>query len=139
MSKVKGSRYERELLHMFWKEEGWSGLRCPGSGSTPLPSPDLLVTDKNNYLAIECKAIKGKNKYFSPEEINQLNEFAQAFGAQPIIAMRFNQKGWFFFTPEDLRKTKNNFYAATLALAEEKGLRFESLVGRETCRNTLTT
>ena len=131
MSKQKGSRYERELLHMFWKEQEWSGLRCPGSGSTPLPSPDLLITNKKTYYAIECKAIKGKSKYFSEGEINQLQEFAEAFGAVPLIAIRFDKKGWFFFEPQELKRTKNNFYAMTLNLAQESGRRFESIVGRQ--------
>ena len=131
MSKQKGSHYERELLHMFWNTEGWSGLRCPGSGSTPLPSPDLLVTNAKDYLAIECKALAGTSKYFSQEDIDQLTTFAKAFGAKPLIGIRFMRKGWFFLTPDQLRKTKNNFYAATVQIAEEKGMRFEALVRRK--------
>jgi len=129
MSKVKGSRYERELLHMFWDTGAWSGIRCPGSGSTPLPSPDLLVTNKTSYLAIECKAIKGRSKYFSEEEIQQLTNFAEAFGALPLIGIRFNGKGWYFLKPEQLKRTKNKFYVATLDLAQKEAMRFEKLTG----------
>jgi len=66
MNKAKGSRAERELLAMFW-ENNFGGYRSAGSGSTPLPSPDILVGNGKKYLAIECKSIKGnreKHKHF---------------------------------------------------------------------------
>ena len=69
MSKAKGSRAERELLGMFW-ENNFAGYRAAGSGSTPLPSPDLLVGNGKRYLAIECKSLKSKAKYLEEEQIS---------------------------------------------------------------------
>ena len=63
MSKKKGSRTERELFYLFY-ESSWMPIRVAGSGSTPIPAPDLLVGNGKRVLAIECKAIKGTKKYF---------------------------------------------------------------------------
>ena len=62
--KSKGTRGERELFHLFWNNQ-WGCIRTAGSGSTPLPAPDLLASKKNRYLAIECKVLKNniKDKY----------------------------------------------------------------------------
>jgi len=60
MSKRKGTLYERELFHMFWNSS-WAAVRSAGSGSTPLPAPDILAGNKEKLLAIECKAIKTKS------------------------------------------------------------------------------
>ena len=67
MSKKKGSRTERELLKLFW-ESGWYCIRMAGSGSMPLPCPDLLSGKKGRSLAIECKSGKGKNRRYIPKE-----------------------------------------------------------------------
>jgi len=125
--KEKGSRAERELVHLFW-ESGFGALRCPGSGSTPLPSPDVLATDSKRYLAIECKSIKSSQKSFKPEEIAQLEFFAEKFGAEPWIAMRFDKKGWYFLKTQTIKKTKNNNYSITFNHALEHGIRFEELI-----------
>ncbi|MBS3111872.1 Holliday junction resolvase [Candidatus Woesearchaeota archaeon] len=126
--KEKGSRAERELVHKFYDTYPWIALRAPGSGSTPLPSPDVLATNTKRYLAIECKSIKSKQKTFKPEEIEQLLEFSKRFGAEPWIGIKFNHKGWFFIKPEEIKQTKQNNYSITLNLVEEKGIKFEKLI-----------
>ena len=127
--KEKGSRAERELVHRFW-DIGFGALRCPGSGSTPLPSPDILATDSKRYLAIECKSIKNSQKTFKPEEIEQLIEFSTKFGAEPWIGMKFNHKGWYFIEPKDIKKTKSNNYSITYNHIKQHGIRFEDLTKR---------
>jgi len=126
MSKRKGTRYERELVHMF-HDSGFSVVRSAGSGSTPLPAPDLIVSNSKRILAIECKAIKSTRKYFPEKEINELNEFSEKFGAEPYIAIRFDRKGWFFVKTEDLGFGKTNHYVS-YDLAVEKGKRFEEII-----------
>ena len=128
-SKGKGTRAERELLHMFWETGTWAAIRSPGSGSTPLPSPDILAGDgKKRYLAIECKSLKEKRKYFDQDEINQLLEFSKKFGAEPRVAVRFDKVGWYFFPPYELIKGKKNF-VVSMKHAEKKGLNFNELIG----------
>src|SRR3989344_1908162 len=125
--KDKGSRAERELLAMFW-DNGFGGYRSAGSGSTPLPSPDILVGNGKKYLAIECKSTKTKAKYLEPEQIKELIEFSKRFGAEPWIGLRFNNLGWYFIQPHKLEKTKTGTLIASLEFLQKNGLRFENLI-----------
>lgn len=124
--KSKGTRGERELFHLFWKNE-FAVVRSAGSGSTTLPSPDLLASNGKRYLAIECKVLNQTNKFFSEEEIEQLLEFSKKFGAEPWIAIKFSYKGWYFLQPKEINKTKNG-HSITLNLAKEKGVRFDEII-----------
>ena len=127
MSKAKGSRAERELFHKLW-DHGFFVLRAAGSGSTSRPAPDLLASNGRRVLAIECKSIKGTRKYFDEEEIQQLMTFAMGFGAEPWIAMRFDNRGWHFVSVQHLEKSGKN-YCISLSSVETHGVTFESLVG----------
>lgn len=124
--KRKGSRAERELVAMFW-EAGHAALRAPGSGSTPLPSPDILASIKRGYLAIECKSLASNQKTFKPEDFAQLEQFAKAFNAEAWIGMRFDYDGWYFIQPKDVKQTGNGNFSITKNLAKLKGISFEEL------------
>ncbi len=126
MSKSKGSRTERELIRMFYDTGVYIALRATGSGSTPLPAPDLLVGGKNRVLAIECKSGKDK-RYIKKDQIDELKEFASRFGAQPLIGARFDRLGWYFLKIEDLHVSKGGNHLITKEIALEKGITFEKL------------
>ncbi|MBU3941048.1 MAG: Holliday junction resolvase [Nanoarchaeota archaeon] len=126
--KSKGTRAERELFHMLW-DSGWSTVRSAGSGSTPLPNPDLIASNGSKILAIECKAIKNSSKHFNKTEINQLIEFSTKFGAEPWFAIKFDNQGWNFLRPEELKKTKTGNYSVNLNLAKQSGIKFDELIG----------
>jgi len=111
---------------MFW-ENGFSGVRTAGSGSTPFPAPDLLVSNSRKILAIECKAVRSNRKYFPEKEISELNEFSIKFGAEPYIAIRFDRKGWFFMHTRDLGFGKTAHFIS-YDLAVEKGKKFEEII-----------
>ena len=132
-SKGKGTRCERELIHKFYNS-GFSVVRSAGSGSTPLPSPDIIVSNSRDIFAIECKALSSTRKYFSQKEINELKDFSEKFGATPLIAIRFDRIGWFFVHLKDMGFSKTNYYIS-LELAREKGIKFDEI--RE--RNKLST
>ena len=125
--KEKGSRAERELLAMFWNN-GYGGYRAAGSGSTPLPSPDLLVGNGKRYLAIACKSLKSKSKYLKEAQVNDLLKFSKIFGAESWIGLRFNNIGWYFIQPNKLNKTKNGTLIASLEVVKERGLTFDELI-----------
>ena len=127
MSKSKGTRTERELLHKFYNTNEWICLRAPGSGNTTLPSPDLLAGNGKRHLAIECKATKKTSKHFPKQEIEDLENFARKFGAEPWVGLRFDQKEWFFLRTKDL-KDSGKMFGVSLKLIEEKGLTFEKLI-----------
>ncbi len=124
--KSKGINAERNLIHKFWSE-GWAALRIAGSGSMKYPSADVLASNKIRELAIECKTSNDKNKYLKKEEVSQLKEFSDIFGAEPWIAVKFDRHDWLFINPEDLKDSGNNFLVS-LDLAEKKGLSFGELL-----------
>lgn len=124
--KAKGTRGERELVK-FFNEAGWVCIRAAGSGSSRYPAPDLLAGNAMRRLAIECKMIGSEKKYFDQGEIDQLQTFAQKFGAESWIGIRFPAEEWYFLMLEDLEKTGTN-WAISLELAKRKGLKFEELI-----------
>jgi len=126
--KSKGIGAERELIHLFWKTNEWSACRVAGSGSMIYPSPDILAGSGEKKLAIECKACKGDSQYFPLDELASLQAFADRFGAEPWIAIRFDREEWVFVRPEQLEKTPTQ-YVAKKNVVFSKGLRFEGLVG----------
>ncbi len=134
MSKRKGTLYERELFHLFWNNN-WAAVRSAGSGSTPLPAPDILAGNHNNLLAIECKAIKSKSQHFNKSEILQLQEFADKIKAIPIIGMRFDNIGWFFLNANELTTNKNGNYTINLNLCQNQGISFKELIDYENKTN----
>lgn len=128
-TKSKGTRSERELFHMLW-DTGFAVMRCAGSGSTTKPAVDLLAGNTKHFFAIECKAVKGEAKYLSDEDVAQLLIFAQQFGAEPWLAVRFDNKGWFFLDARTLEKSKGKSFVVSYDAVQEKGLVFEEFVKR---------
>ena len=124
--KSKGSAAERDLIHKFWAN-GWAAVRVAGSGSTHFPSPDILVGNNLKKFALEVKATKDAKKYFPKEEIKNLKFFAEKFGAEPWVVIKFDRDDYYFISIEDLEETSASFIAS-LELARRKGLLFEELV-----------
>ncbi|RME54205.1 Holliday junction resolvase [Candidatus Woesearchaeota archaeon] len=128
MSKKKGSRVERELFHMLWDMD-WAVVRSAGSGSTTMPSPDLIASNGKRILAIECKAVKGSRKYLTFEEVEQLSLFSDNFGAEPWVSIKFDNKGWYFLHLSSLPKSKGSSYSISLEFAIKHGKSFEEFIG----------
>ena len=124
--KSKGINAERELVHMFWGEN-WACLRIAGSGSIKYPSPDLLVGNSLRRLAVECKTTKDSKKYFEKNQIYSLKKFAEIFGAEPWVAIKFKGENWYFISIEDLAETDKCFMA-DVESAKNKGLLFEEMI-----------
>ena len=124
--KAKGMNAERDLIHKFWSKQ-WTSIRVAGSGSMKYPACDVLATNKLRTLAIECKTSKDPTKYIPKPDIDQLKEFAFLFGAEPWIAVRFNNRSWYFLNPEDLEETDSS-YRISIKEAEKKGLLFEEVI-----------
>jgi|TARA_Y100000310_G_scaffold341870_1_gene442646 Holliday junction resolvase len=125
-SKAKGTRAERELLHMF-HEKDFAVLRVAGSGSSTIPSCDLLVGKDGRSLAVECKFIKDKI-YFRDEQIKELKEFSKIFGANLVFAIKVMSRGWFFLDLESLGKSSKGTYLISYDVAKEKGLSFDEFI-----------
>jgi len=126
-TKAKGTHAERELFHMLW-DQGFAVLRCAGSGSTTKPAVDLIAGNRTHFLAIECKALKGKAKYLSQDDIEQLLTFAQQFGAEAWLAVRFDNKGWRFIEAQKIEKSKGNSFVVSYEWLQKQGVGFEDLI-----------
>jgi Holliday junction resolvase len=107
---TKGAKGERELLSLFY-EEGFVGFRAPSSGSTTERElPDVLVGNGELVFAIEVKRSGGDYEYLDEYEIEDLHYFAEAFGAEPFIAVRFDYGDWFLFEDHELHQTDGGRY-----------------------------
>ena len=129
--KRKGTRAERELLHLF-HDYGWMGVRTAGSGSTSLLAPDLLVGNGKRHLAIECKSIARRSKYFYEAELKQISDFGKKFGAEAWVGIRFDKIKWFFIEVKDIKKGKKGkgkCYVITFDFVRKKGFTFKELIG----------
>ena len=125
--KAKGSNSERDLIHKF-NNNGWVAIRSAGSGSMQFPSPDILAGNNLRRLAIECKTTAGLKKYLTKKEVDELVFFAQKFGAEPWIAVKFDRMDWFFLSIDDLEITDKS-YSIDILMAKRKGLSFEQVIG----------
>ncbi len=123
--KSRGIAGERDLIHKFWSV-GWASVRVAGSGSSQFPSPDIITSNNIRKLVIETKITREDKKYFPEKEIRSLKFFAEKFGAEPWIGLKFFQKQWLFISTEDLRETKSS-YVISKEEAEVKGLTLEEL------------
>ncbi len=128
-TKSKGTNAERDLIHKF-NDNDWVAIRSAGSGSMQYPSPDILAGNNLRRLAIECKAINDTKKYFTVKEINELVFFANKFGAEAWVAIKFDKMSWFFLNIEDLDKTDKS-YNIDIPTAKKKGLSFEQVIGKD--------
>ena len=107
--KSKGCNAERELIHLFWGTGIWAACRVAGSGSIKYPVPDIIASNTSKRLAIECKACAGLSQYLSKKEVFDLKKFAELTGAEPVIAVRFNNEEWRFFHTCILKDSGKNF------------------------------
>jgi Holliday junction resolvase len=124
--KNKGTTAERELIHKFWSN-GWAAFRAAGSGSSRYSCPDIIAGNSLRKIALEVKSINDERKYFSLAEINALRDFSHIFGSEAWIAIKFQGKGWHFFSIEDLNETHSGF-SINYKDKELKGFSFDELL-----------
>lgn len=136
----KGTRSERELVNLL-HETAHAVMRAPASGGgTKRELPDVLTGDGESFYAIEAKA-SGKDKiYIDSEEVEDLKYFADGFGAEAKIGVRFDVEhgdpaygndddpGWYFFDLDELHETRGGNYRIKKERAIAEGERFNSLV-----------
>ena len=128
----KGSSRERELVDMFW-EAGFGVVRAPASGSaTERDLPDVLAGNGESFYAIEAKSSSGDPIYLDGEEVTALEFFAKNFGAEPRIGIRFDEREWSFFTPEELYVTDGGNYRVKRETAIAAGEDILELAGEST-------
>ena len=122
-NKAKGSKAERELLSIF-TENGWRCVRAAGSGVNDNSPCDLIAAKlgKPGYT-IEAKSSKSKNIYITKEQVEDFIKFSHIIGLNPVFAARFNNNGWIFLKPEQLKDSGKN-WAINLDHAKSNGFKF---------------
>ena len=126
--KAKGTAAENELIHKFWDTNSWVCVRVAGSGSTKYPSPDLLASRGDKKIVMEVKVVNDVKKYFTGQEIRDLEYFGQKFGAQSWVGVRFQDNQWFFLPSSELEQTKSENYVISLIEMKRKGFSFEEMI-----------
>jgi len=128
-SNAKGDRRERELVNAL-DDAGFAVMRAPASGSaTERELPDVLAGNGEEFYAIEAKSSEGAPIYLDGDEVEALLFFAQNFGANPRIGVRFDREDWYFFHPGDLHVTDGGNYRVKKETALAEGTDFPELVG----------
>lgn len=102
-------------------------MRAAGSGSQQYPSPDVIASNNLRTLAIECKLTTETRKYFTKQEVKELIFFAEKFGAESWLAVKFFREPWYFFTIDSATETKES-YVVTLEQAKSCGITFKELL-----------
>ncbi|MDA3855950.1 MAG: Holliday junction resolvase Hjc [Candidatus Woesearchaeota archaeon] len=127
--KAKGTAAENELIHRFWDTNEWVCIRVAGSGSTKYPAPDLLASRGDKKIVMEVKVVNGVKKYFTRQEINDLNFFSEKFGAEAWVGVKFEGNQWYFIPTSELEQTKSENYVIDLITMKRKGFEFEDMIG----------
>ena len=126
--KAKGTAAENELVHKFW-ENNWVCVRVAGSGSTQFPAPDLLASRGDRRIMMEVKIVNSHKKYFSEQEIKDLEYFSERFGAESWVGICFEGRQWFFLPTAELQKTSaGQSFVADLVEMKRKGFGFEEMI-----------
>lgn len=105
--KAKGTHYERDLVRKLY-DAGFAVIRSPTSGgATSRELPDIIAGNgkRRMYLAIEVKFTKELPLYIRAEQIENLLEFSERFGATPMIAVKMPRREWRFVKADKLDKT----------------------------------
>lgn len=132
MANRKGERRERELVNRL-DDAGFAVMRAPASGSaTERDLPDVLAGDGEHFYAIEAKSSSGDPIYLDGEEVAALQFFADNFGAEARIGIRFDEEDWAFFHPDDLYETDGGNYRVKLEKALAEGEDIQELAGEST-------
>lgn len=123
----KGANAERELMRLFF-EKGFSVVRIAGSGTSPLPAPDIIAIKKGRIVAVECKARKAKNLAISSAQMSEFLDWAEKAGSEALVGWKVPRKGWFFLKPGQLKST-GKFFTVSQRHAIENGVSFEEVAG----------
>ena len=125
----KGANAERELIHKLFKM-GFSVARVAGSGSTSLPSPDIIALNKTKILAIECKAWSQAYLNIPLKQMAELRSWSTNAGADFYIAWKIPHKGWFFLPAEIFKRTKKA-YTISMKKALKQSLDIGVVTGQQ--------
>ena len=139
-------RYEREFVNTL-DSIGYGIMRCPGSGGgTDRELPDVLVgrpravpresvgplgvRDVSGRLselwAVEHKSGQDTTLYVTAREVEDLREFADAWGARVLLGARFKRQNedrrHYLVPPENARMTDGGNYGLPESDIEDRAV-----------------
>ena len=123
----KGANAERELMRLFF-QAGFSVVRIAGSGTSPLPAPDIIAIRKGRIIAVECKARKASHLAIALEQVKELRDWASRAGSESLVGWKIPRKGWFFLKPGQFNKTEK-FFIISQKNAMKRGKSLEEVIG----------
>jgi Holliday junction resolvase len=130
MSKYrKGANAERELINKLFKK-GFAVGRIAGSGTSPLPSPDIIAMKGGRAIAIECKAWDQTYLSIAREQMNELETWGKVSGSDIFVAWKLPRKGWFFLSPQQFNENKK-YYVISQKTAMKEGISLEIVTGEQ--------
>ena len=112
-----GDRSERTFVRMFGATEHWWAQRAAASGSaTEADLPDVTFAQNGIAFAGEEKTTSEPYIYADPDEAEQLEDYARAYGMEPVLIGRFKRgsdglptgissRAFYVWNPEDMEQT----------------------------------
>ncbi len=97
----KGYKLERKVKDML-ERDGWYVIRSAGS-----KKPDLIAAKDGKVVVIECKSTSKQTLYLDKKEVKNLIDVSKHFNAQPMYAVKYARKIYFFFMEEIKEKEKS--------------------------------
>jgi Holliday junction resolvase len=125
-NKRKGSNAERELLLSLYNKK-YAVSRVAGSGSSPLPTPDIIALKNKKAYAIECKTKKGKYLNIKKTQIEELKIWEKLSSFKSYVAWRIAKNKWYFVHISKLKETKKA-YSIKKEEIIEKGIDFDTFI-----------
>lgn len=111
----KGSRREHELMEIC-EENGYVVVRSAGSGvggkkanGEEREQPDIIAGNGESVFVFESKAVGDGVLYIDKGEVDDLEVFADSFGAKPRVAVRFDREDFYGFIKDEMHETKKSY------------------------------
>ena len=77
---------------------------------------------------MEVKTVNATKKYFTRQEIRDLEFFASKFAAQAWVGVKFAESQWYFIPTSELEQTKSENYKVDLIQMKRSGFEFEEMI-----------
>lgn len=123
-----GIEYEHELVRIL-KHKNFTACRLPGSAAR---SPDVVAGDGESVMVFEVKSTRDSRIKIRKRQIWTLKRFANAFKADPWIALKFVERDfrWLFVRISAL-KSHDKTFSIDYNTACLKGIDMGELISNE--------
>lgn len=104
-----GRSHEYNVMKIF-EEYGYYTVRSAGSGGgTKKAKPDVLVGNMSYTFAVEVKYRQSDCLYIDVSQVENLQKFADGFGAVPLVVVKFYRSPYFVFYLKDIQRVGKNY------------------------------